>query len=221
MNFVPKSSGLPEEGLSARAEKRELRIRRIMKAATTCFVQSGFQGASMQQICREADMSPGALYRYFPSKEAIIEAIGAEIRQRDAELLSEMSHCDDVVEGILRAFFNHLLAVERAGLQPLFIELRAEAMRNEAVRAACQTSEDQVLKSFRSYLERAIEDGRIDPVVPVDSLIALLMAVGEGLIMADLSERLPRSHIETSLRATISAAVRPRGDDSASAACRH
>src|SRR5262245_17106399 len=44
----------------------------ILAAAQRCFVRSGFHGASMQDICAEAGMSPGNLYRYFPSKEALI-----------------------------------------------------------------------------------------------------------------------------------------------------
>ena len=44
---------------------------RDLAAAQRCFVRSGFHGASMQDICAEAGMSPGNLYRYFPSKEAL------------------------------------------------------------------------------------------------------------------------------------------------------
>ena len=47
----------------------------ILDAAQRCFARSGFHGASMQEICAEADMSPGNLYRYFPSKEALIAGI--------------------------------------------------------------------------------------------------------------------------------------------------
>ena len=41
----------------------------ILAAAQRCFARSGFHGASMQDICAEAGMSPGNLYRYFPSKD--------------------------------------------------------------------------------------------------------------------------------------------------------
>ena len=45
----------------------------ILDAAERCFIRSGFHQASMQEICAEAKMSPGNLYRYFPSKEAITD----------------------------------------------------------------------------------------------------------------------------------------------------
>jgi TetR/AcrR family transcriptional regulator, repressor for uid operon len=63
----------------------------ILAAAQRCFVRSGFHGASMQDICAEADMSPGNLYRYFPSKEALI----AGIAERDrAEVAQEFASAD-------------------------------------------------------------------------------------------------------------------------------
>ncbi|MCP1198471.1 TetR/AcrR family transcriptional regulator [Notoacmeibacter sp. MSK16QG-6] len=199
-------------GQSTRAEKRELQARRILRAATHCFVRSGFQGASMQEICKEADMSPGALYRYFPSKEAIIDAIVADARKNDAEILTKMASRDDVVEGMVEAFYNHLRVLEDAGLRPLFVEIRAEAMRNVAVRMTCQENEDHVRQSFRQYLETALQDGRIRPIVPLDAVMTILMSVGEGLIMADLSDnQLSSTDIQQALRATISAVVRPIG----------
>jgi TetR/AcrR family transcriptional regulator, repressor for uid operon len=42
---------------------------RILDAAETCFVRSGFHRTTMQDVAAEAGMSAGNLYRYFPSKE--------------------------------------------------------------------------------------------------------------------------------------------------------
>ncbi len=55
------------------ASAQDQRRVQILDAARACFASAGFHGASMHQICAEARMSPGALYRYFPSKDAIIE----------------------------------------------------------------------------------------------------------------------------------------------------
>ena len=53
----------------------------ILVAAQACFARAGFHQTSMQEICAEAGMSPGNLYRYFRSKEDIIAGI-AEARSR-------------------------------------------------------------------------------------------------------------------------------------------
>ena len=44
------------------------------------FVRYGFHAATMQNVADEAGMSAGNLYRYFPSKEAIVEGLASPIR---------------------------------------------------------------------------------------------------------------------------------------------
>ena len=52
----------------------ETRRQQIIDAAAACFARSGFHRTTMQDICNEAELSPGAVYRYFQSKEDIIQA---------------------------------------------------------------------------------------------------------------------------------------------------
>lgn len=59
---------------------KDRRRREILRAATRCFVRHGFHQTTMDQICVTAGLSPGAVYRYFRSKHAIIESIaGTEL----------------------------------------------------------------------------------------------------------------------------------------------
>ena len=48
------------------------------------FARSGFHQTSMGDICQAAGMSPGNLYRYFPSKESIIAGITERHRAQAA-----------------------------------------------------------------------------------------------------------------------------------------
>src|SRR6266446_6301232 len=84
---------MPGGGLMRRVNIQQQTDRRaeILAAAQRCFVRSGFHGASMQEICAAASMSPGNLYRYFPSKEALM----AGIAERDrAELAQQFASAD-------------------------------------------------------------------------------------------------------------------------------
>src|ERR1700761_7777095 len=65
---------MPKVTSEYRAERRA----HIMAAARRCFVRDGFHASSMQDLVAEAGMSSGAVYRYFASKDAVIEAIAAE-----------------------------------------------------------------------------------------------------------------------------------------------
>lgn len=197
-------------GPVSRADRREAQTARIMDAAKKCFVRSGFQGASMNEICREADMSPGALYRYFPSKEAIIEAIAEADRAGDAEIFEKMVDNPDVIDGFVSAAIEHLVHVHENGAAPLFTEVRAEGMRNEAVRKSCEACMEHARYSIRNYLQAAIDRGEINPRAPLDVLLPVMMAIGEGLVLADLpSKGVPVEQIEKLMRAAITANLRP------------
>src|SRR5437016_1619144 len=116
----------------ANAQLQSDRRDEILGAAQRCFVRAGFHGASMQDICTEAGMSPGNLYRYFPSKEALI----AGIAERDrAEVAQEFARADlsrglfAVIEGMAQHHF-----AEKSDEQvALCTEIWSEARRNPEI----------------------------------------------------------------------------------------
>ncbi len=59
-------------------EYRTARRAQLLDAARRCFLRDGFQGTSMQSLLAEADVSAGAFYGYFRSKEDVILAIVEE-----------------------------------------------------------------------------------------------------------------------------------------------
>jgi AcrR family transcriptional regulator len=52
-----------------KAQERQARRRRIQEAARTVFAERGYGGASIELIARAAQLSVGAIYLYFRSKE--------------------------------------------------------------------------------------------------------------------------------------------------------
>ena len=52
-----------------KAQERLARRRRIQEAARTVFAERGYAGASIELIARAAQLSVGAIYLYFRSKE--------------------------------------------------------------------------------------------------------------------------------------------------------
>ncbi len=193
-----------------RAEKREAQALRILDAAKTCFVRSGFQGASMHEICREAGMSPGALYRYFPSKESIIEAIAAKERSHDAELLTESLAHPDIVEALVNSVMTQIRVRHETRMAPLFTEIRAEALRNPAVLESCECSMRQFREMIFRRVSTAVAEGKIRPTVPVETLLPVMVAIGEGLVLNDLpSKGLDLAQVETMIRTAVTANLRP------------
>lgn len=199
----------PEKGV--RAEKREAQITRILGAAHKCFVQSGFRGASMHDICREAEMSPGALYRYFPSKEALIEAIAERDRINDLRNMARMGEGPTLIDGFINSVMAHFKDHHARGMGPLFTEIRAESMRNETVAACCQKTEGEFIRIFEAFLSQAKADGHIDPVAEIDAIVPMMMALGEGMMMSDvIGKGVDPESIEKILRAMSESILRPR-----------
>lgn len=53
---------------------KDERRREIVAAAGRCFLEHGFEGASMHRIIAAAGLSAGALYNHFPSKQDLVAA---------------------------------------------------------------------------------------------------------------------------------------------------
>lgn len=56
---------------STSAERREA----ILDAALDCFVTRGFHGTAVPQVAKRAGIAAGTIYHYFPSKEALVNAL--------------------------------------------------------------------------------------------------------------------------------------------------
>lgn len=194
-----------------RMERRERQVQRILAAAKTCFVHSGFQGASMQEICAEAGMSPGALYRYFSSKEAIIEAICEADRREDAVLFKAVTAQADVIEGLVLGAMTHIRTVHEQRTAPLFAQICAESARNDTVESTCRHHMVEIEAAFRGYLEAARQRGEIDPVAELDMVVPTLMAIVHGMALNDLLQRVPYERLEPLVRAALEGMLRPTG----------
>ena len=166
----------------------------------------------MQEICAEAGMSPGALYRYFSSKEAIIAAICEADRREDAALFKAVTAQPDVIEGLVLGAMTHIRTVYEAKAAPLFAQICAESARNGTVEATCRHHMLEVEAVFRGYLESARQRGDIDPVVELDFVVPALMSIVHGMALNDLPERVPFGELETLIRAALAGMLRPAGD---------
>ena len=62
-------SGAMTNAQERKAQERQARRRRIQEAARTVFAEKGYAGASIELIARAAQLSVGAIYLYFRSKE--------------------------------------------------------------------------------------------------------------------------------------------------------
>jgi AcrR family transcriptional regulator len=69
-------------GIRERKEReRERRRQQIMVAAKRVFTDKGFSKATMEDIAKEAELSPGTLYLYFKNKDELYASLSLRILQ--------------------------------------------------------------------------------------------------------------------------------------------
>ncbi|HWW08542.1 TetR/AcrR family transcriptional regulator [Collimonas sp.] len=155
----------------------------ILKSAGKCFRKTGFHQTSMQEICTEVGLGPGAVYRYFTSKDAIIAAMAEDERRQARTLLSEFHDTDDLpqaLSAITRAFARRYAAISDAGLMT---EIYAEGLRNKRVGAVIKTAETEWVDGLADMLRTAQERGQIDPALDAQAAALLLTAMWDGIVI--------------------------------------
>jgi TetR/AcrR family transcriptional regulator, repressor for uid operon len=152
----------------------------ILDAAERCFAHAGFHRTTMQDICKEAGVSPGALYVYFTNKEDLIAGICERDRAEFAERFAQLAEAPNFMEA-LEQLGNHYFEQEPAYKKLMCIEIGLESTRNPRVGEIQRSVDAFVMQSFHALFQRLKDEGRIAPVLTIPELVQLFMTIGDGL----------------------------------------
>ncbi|MBP0014502.1 MAG: TetR/AcrR family transcriptional regulator [Roseofilum sp. SBFL] len=153
---------------------------RILEVAAQCFLESGFHGTGMAKICKAVGMSPGALYRYFPSKESIIEAIVEEEQAITATLLGELARAEDKAIALADLIAGiGTINTHRHDCQ-LWLEILAEAGRNQEIANLLQAIQAEALRAIETAICQGQVRGQIDTTLVPKITAQLLIAMIDG-----------------------------------------
>lgn len=134
-----------------KAERDAQRRGEIIAAARYCFVRHGFHAASMASIAQRASMSVGQIYRYFASKEAIVQTIVQGIAAKRLARMPSGRWSDMPVKLAHRC----LAAIdEDQDDDVLMLEVVAEATRNPEVAAIVREYDRQLRAAAAAALRR-------------------------------------------------------------------
>jgi AcrR family transcriptional regulator len=110
LTLVPDSdasSGAPD---GARVDTSDTaKKRQILDGARRVFFEHGFEAASMNDITRAAGVSKGTIYAYFPSKEALFEALVNFEREEQVERLLAFDATRHDLDHVLHDFAVRLV----------------------------------------------------------------------------------------------------------------
>ncbi|WP_327010443.1 TetR/AcrR family transcriptional regulator [Dactylosporangium sp. NBC_01737] len=149
-----------------RADARANRVR-VLEAAEQVFGTTGV-AASMEEIAATAGVGIGTLYRNFPTKEALLQAVHVNRLARlvaDAEELAAAPEPGEALFG----FFT--LMVEQSRVKRTYVAALSEAgVDDEPVRKVGL----ELRHAIEGLLHRAREAGTVRPEVEIPELMALL-----------------------------------------------
>ena len=161
-------------------DTQKARREHILDAAEQCFARTGFHRTTMQDICRAASVSPGALYVYFASKEDLIAGITERDRSKLAGELAEVGNAPDLLAALSR-LGEHYTVEEPRYKQQLVIEIGCQSMRDGPVGEIFRATDLFVLDQFEALFQRATAEGKIAPVLDARTLARAVAVVGDGL----------------------------------------
>jgi AcrR family transcriptional regulator len=97
---------------AGRSQKGASTERHLYETALTMFAAQGYEETTLRQIAKQAGVSPGLLYRYFPSKRAVVLALYQNLSAHYADQVESMA------EGSWRDRFFYALETSIATLSP-------------------------------------------------------------------------------------------------------
>jgi AcrR family transcriptional regulator len=172
-------------------EHVDARRRQILSAALRCFAREGFHRTTMQDIFREAELSPGAVYSYFSGKEELIGAIIGEMMgflAETASLFTEpLPDCrlrrpgEALVEVIDRYQELELGTVEERAR--IFPHLVGEQQRNPQLNAAVRAGIERLRQGFETLARAAQTRGELDPALEPEHFARLCISLLQGLLL--------------------------------------
>ena len=175
--------GLPRISAAHEQEVRD----RIVAAAVRVFSDKGFHSSTIAVVCRESGLSVGAIYTYFPSKEALFRQSCDQIAARGLEELAErLAGATGTAERMAIAIDLYIETIdEYAGApgQISLVQAWAEADREPGVREMLAARRERLVGAGQMLLYQGIAEGELPAWLDVDAMTRAFLAMLDGLLL--------------------------------------
>ena len=164
----------------------DARRQQILDAAAECFASKGFHRTTIQDIVRKSGLSAGAIYRYFTSKDQIIQAIADD---RHAMEWQSIRAATDPEAGVRtlhqlsRLFFEPLADPEEKQRRRIGIEMWAEALHSPSVLETTREGINEPLRLLMQVISAAQENNELASHIDPEALGRVMIALFQGFIL--------------------------------------
>ena len=153
-----------------RSDAQRNRVR-LLQVARTAFARDG-AGASLDDIARLAGVGSGTLYRHFPTREALIEAVFQDEVAKLADAARHLSASEPPLEALRQWLYEFIQYVSTKTLiLPAMDTVPGGSMR------LVEGSRGQVHGSFFLLVQRAMDAGALKPETDPQDLLRAMIGV--------------------------------------------
>lgn len=163
---------------------RTARRQQIIDAAYRCFARKGLNQTTMRDIYDAAGLSAGAVYHYFDSKDAIIEASFEFDYERSLTLFEAAMLRDDPVKALhdlLDFFFQGLESAAALGASQVNVQSWGEALVKPPLLETIHRVINYYLEALTKIVGKAQAAGDIDPTLDPRAIGHMLLSLYYGL----------------------------------------
>ncbi len=174
--------------------------RQIIRAALSCFVETGFVDTTMEDIRAKSKASNGSIYHHFKSKEQLAAAVYLEgIRDYQKGLIEEIRKHDEARRGVRAIVRYHLNWVDgnRVWARYLFTMRHADFMK--ASEDAISKCNRELGAAFKEWAEEQMDKGSLRRM-PMDLFVSIILGPCQEYASSRLA-RGPRSDIRRAIEA--------------------
>jgi AcrR family transcriptional regulator len=158
-----------------RADARRNRAK-VLAAARAVFGDQGVD-AQMDDVARRADVGVGTVYRHFPTKDALLNALAEELFDELAAHAREMLELDDPWEAFLRTMW---FSAEKTAGDRAFAEILGAS---RAVMPMDCPGKKELTGTVEVMMKRAIAAGKMRPDVMIDDIGLIMCGIGSASAM--------------------------------------
>ena len=131
------------------AERREGTIAALLDATVACLAESGYAATSTAAVCARAGVSQGALFRHFPTRQALLVATAEHVARSNVEEFRasvgrEVGTVDEVA-AVLGRLRTVVLSPANQTWRELLVAARADADLRTALLPARESLQAQML----------------------------------------------------------------------------
>ena len=184
-----RATDTPSRRVPKFRRRAEARPNEVLDAALALFVEKGFANTRVDEVAKRAGLSKGAVYLYFPSKEALLEGL---VRRAIVPIANNALGFLEGYTGDPRLVMSMVLKMLAARLSdPKVLAIPRVIFRELAAfpeLAAMYRREvlDRVLPVVAQLIQRGIDAGYLRPVDPELTIRSIIGPVMLHMVMAEL-----------------------------------